>query len=93
MRRWPSRMLGLMATAEVRLDTGDAGELAELLAFVSDWLSSEDAGLLSASLGRFIGSEARGGYDVAELRADLARFVLLLGGVDGERLFGGPDSS
>jgi hypothetical protein len=38
-----------------------------------------------ASLGRFVGSE---GYDVSELRADLARFVFLLGGDDGQLRFG-----
>lgn len=75
--------------ADVRVDGADAAELAELLAFISDWLDTGgDAELLEASLARFVGSSA---YDLAELRADLARFVLLLGGVDGERLFGGPD--
>lgn len=34
VRRMGSQMLGVMVTAKVHLDTGDAGELAELLAFV-----------------------------------------------------------
>ena len=36
-------------------------------------------------MARCVGSE---GYDVSELRADLARFVFLLGGDDGQLLFG-----
>jgi hypothetical protein len=40
---------------------------------------------LRASLARFFGGE---GYDLSEVRADLARFVILLGGDDGQLLFG-----
>jgi len=36
-------------------------------------------------LPRFVASE---GYELAQLRADLARFVFLLGGDDGQLLFG-----
>jgi len=69
---------------QMRLDVGDAAELAELLRFVDDWLGSDSAPLLE----RFAGCR---GFGVAELRADLARFVFLLGGDDGGLLFGGAD--
>jgi hypothetical protein len=74
----------VMASSEVRLDGGEAAELAELLSFLGDWLLSDDE-VLAASLGRFVD---RRGYDTAALRADLARFTFLLAGDDGERLFG-----
>jgi hypothetical protein len=51
---------------EVKLDTADAAELAEMLQFLSQWLA-RDPGRLSASL---------------------AQFAFLLGGSDGEQLFG-----
>jgi hypothetical protein len=73
-----------MAGSEVRLDGGEAAELAELLSFLRDWLLSDDE-VLTASLGRFVDPQ---GYDSAALRADLARFTFLLVGQDGERLFG-----
>ena len=60
----------------------DAVELAEMLEFVHDLISSAPDTLADV-LGRFTG----GGYELDELRADLARFVFLLGG-DSERLFG-----
>jgi hypothetical protein len=41
---------------------------------------------LAGSLSRFVGHD---GYDVNELRSDLSRFAFLLGGNDGELLFGG----
>jgi hypothetical protein len=69
---------------EVRLDAADAAELAELLQFLSQWLAS-DRGRLGASLGQFVGHPA---YNVGELRQDLDRFTFLLGGDDGESLFG-----
>jgi hypothetical protein len=68
----------------VNLDTGDAVELAELLQFLHDWLAA-DPGRLGESLSGFVGSRA---YDVDQLRVDLNRFVFLLGGSDGEGLFG-----
>jgi hypothetical protein len=40
---------------------------------------------LGASLAEFVGHPA---YGLGELRNDLARFVFLLGGSDGEQLFG-----
>jgi hypothetical protein len=67
----------------VSLDGVDAAELAELLRFVGDWLGA-DLARMEASLHQFVGSH---GYDVAHLRRDLARFVFLLGGDDGESLF------
>ena len=69
---------------EVRLDAVDAAELAELLQFLSQWLA-RDRALLGASLGEFVGHPA---YNVGELRQDLDRFTFLLGGDDGESLFG-----
>jgi hypothetical protein len=71
---------------EVRLDVVDAAELAELLQFVSRWLA-RDPGRLGVSLAEFVGHPA---YGTAELRQDLNRFTFLLGGDDGEALFG-PD--
>lgn len=68
----------------VSLDLADATELAETLAFISQWLGGTDHAQLAASFGRFIGTP---GYDLAGLRTDLARFTFLLGGDDGEALF------
>ena len=67
------------------LDTGDAVELTEMLQLLSDWLTA-DPDPLDASLTRFVGHRA---YGAAQLRADLHRFVFLLGG-DGQALFGDP---
>ena len=66
-----------------QLDAGDAAELAELLAFIADWLH-QDQSRLEPSLLTFVGSV---GYGVDTLRADLARFCFLLGD-DGTQLFG-----
>lgn len=38
---------------------------------------------------QFVGVD---GYDLAQLRGDLARFVFLLGGDDGQALFTDPDA-
>jgi hypothetical protein len=65
------------------LVTADAIELTELLQFLDDWLAAEHD-QLSASLARFVGSQA---YSVQTLRDDLTRFTFLLGGNDGEHLF------
>jgi hypothetical protein len=73
---------------EVRLDAVDAAELAELLQFLSQWLTRDPA-RLGASLEEFVGHPA---YGTAQLRQDLNRFVFLLGGDDGESLFG-PDAA
>ena len=69
---------------EVRLDLADAAELAELLQFLAQWLT-RDSGRLGASLEQFVGHPA---YNIGELRQDLNRFTFLLGGDDGESLFG-----
>jgi hypothetical protein len=71
---------------ELRLDVVDAAELAELLQFISGWLA-RDPDRLGVSLEAFVGHPA---YNVGELRQDLNRFTFLLGGDDGEALFG-PD--
>jgi hypothetical protein len=69
---------------EVKLDAVDAAELAEILQFLSGWLARDPA-RLAASFEEFVGHPA---YGLSELRADLERFVFLLGGSDGEQLFG-----
>jgi hypothetical protein len=71
---------------EIRLDAVDAAELAELLQFLAGWLA-RDPGRLGTSLEAFVGHPA---YNTAQLRQDLNRFTFLLGGDDGESLFG-PD--
>lgn len=63
----------------------DVIELTEMLGFLRTWLSGEDTAELAASFRRFVRAD---GYDLAELRSDLARFVFLLGGDGGEDLFG-----
>lgn len=67
----------------VRIDAGDAAELVEMLAFLGDWLDGTDTAELAGSLRRF----TSGGYSLADLQTDLARFAFLLGD-DGDRLFG-----
>ena len=69
---------------EVKLDSADAAELAEMLRFLSQWLARDPA-RLGDSLAQFVGHPA---YGLAQLRGDLQRFVFLLGGSDGEALFG-----
>jgi hypothetical protein len=69
---------------DVRLDASDAAELAEMLQFLSSWLR-RDPGRLGASLEEFVGHPA---YGTGQLRGDLDRFTFLLGGSDGEPLFG-----
>ena len=70
----------------ISLDTADAFELAELLQFLAGWLTADPA-TLSPSLLAYVGHPA---YGPDALRADLNRFTFLLGGSDGENLFG-PD--
>jgi hypothetical protein len=60
------------------LDASDAAELAEMLQFLTQWLTADGAHL-AASLAKFLGSTA---YDTGQLRADLERFTFLLGGSD-----------
>ena len=69
---------------EVKLDVTDAAELAEILQFLSQWLA-RDPIRLATSLEEFVGNPA---YGIQDLDGDLERFVFLLGGGDGEPLFG-----
>jgi hypothetical protein len=66
------------------IDTADAVELAETLQLIAGWLTA-DPERLAASLLEYIGHPA---YGPDALRADLDRFAFLLGGSDGEDLFG-----
>ncbi|MDQ2895468.1 MAG: hypothetical protein M3Y09_07460 [Actinomycetota bacterium] len=68
---------------DLSLNPGDAAELAEMLQFLTGWLTA-DHDTLSASLTGFTGHP---GYDLAQLRHDLNRFTFLLGGSDGDDLF------
>jgi hypothetical protein len=70
---------------EITLDLSDAAELAEMLTFLADWLSSSQKPVLADSLTAFVGHPA---YDTDTLRADLHRFAFLLGETDGEELLG-----
>ena len=72
---------------QIALDLGDATELAETLTFITDWLSGNQEQTLAQSLAAFVGHPA---YGIDNLRADLHRFVFLLGVSDGEELFGKP---
>ena len=71
---------------EIKIDATDAAELAEMLHFLSQWLGCDPA-RLAASLEEFVGHPA---YGIDQLCQDLERFVFLLGGSDGEPLFGLP---
>jgi hypothetical protein len=70
----------------VTLNASDAAELAEMLQFLADWLK-RDPGRLGASLEDFVDHPA---YNTRQLSEDLYRFIFLLGGSDGESLFGSP---
>jgi hypothetical protein len=72
---------------DVNLELSDAVELAELLTFLTDWLSGSQRQTLADSLDTFVGHP---GCNVDNLAADLHRFVFLLGLSDGEQLFGEP---
>jgi hypothetical protein len=67
----------------MNLDVVDAAELAELLQFLTGWITSDPA-RLAPSLLAFVGHPA---YGLPQLRNDLDRFTFLLGGNDGEPLF------
>ncbi len=70
-------------SAGVALHPDEAVELGEMLEFLHDWVDyAPDA--LGESLTRFTGA----GYTLDELRADLARFVFLLGGPGDRLVFG-----
>jgi chloramphenicol 3-O phosphotransferase len=66
------------------IDTADAIELTETLQLIAGWLAADPA-TLTPSLLAYIGHPA---YGPGGLRADLERFTFLLGGSDGEHLFG-----
>ena len=70
---------------KISLELSDAVELAELLTFIADWLSGTQKQNLADSLTAFVGHTA---HNADELRADLHRFVFLLGLSDGQQLFG-----
>ena len=72
---------------QIRLDLGDAAELAEMLTFLTNWLSGSQKQILADSFTAFVGHPA---YNTDTLCADLRRFVFLLGASDGEELFGEP---
>jgi len=72
---------------QITLDLADAIELAETLTFITGWLSGSQEQALADSLTAYTGHPA---YDIKALRADLHRFVFLLGVSDGEELFGEP---
>ena len=69
----------------ITLDPVDAAELAEMLTFIDQWLTGPDHPQLTASLERFVGTD---GYNLTQLRTDLARFTFLLGHDHGEQFFG-----
>jgi hypothetical protein len=66
------------------LDPADVMELTQLLQFIAGWLSRDPA-RLAPSLLDYVGHPA---YGPEHLRQDLDRFTFLLGGSDGEELFG-----
>lgn len=72
--------------SDVTLAPDHAVELTELLEFLNAWLTS-DPDHLNASLLRYVGHPA---YDINRLKADLARYVFLLGGDDDGELFQPP---
>jgi hypothetical protein len=72
---------------QITLDLADAAELAEMLTFLGAWLSGSQEQTLADSLAAFAGHPA---CTTEALRADLHRFVFLLGVSDGEELFGEP---
>ncbi|MBF6303001.1 hypothetical protein IU459_36670 [Nocardia amamiensis] len=65
---------------EIRVGLEDAIELAEMLTFIDDWLAGAGPAV-GRSFSGFVGSD---GYSIEALRADLDRFVGVLGvGGDG----------
>jgi hypothetical protein len=72
---------------DITLDLADATELAETLAFLTQWLSGSHKQALTESFAAFAGHPA---YNTEALCTDLRRFIFLLGASDGEELFGEP---
>ena len=60
----------------ITLDPVDAAELAEVLTFLTQWLSGRQKHALADSFAAFVGHPA---YNTDTLRADLQRFIFLLG--------------
>ncbi len=60
---------------QMRLNAGDAAELAEMLTFLAEWLSSSHKQSLADSFTAFVGHP---GYDTGTLCADLHRFAFIL---------------
>ena len=73
----------------ITLDPVDAAELAELLTFLTQWLSGRQKHALAESFAAFVGHPA---YNTDTLCADLRRFAFLPGASDGKELFGEPTS-
>ncbi len=73
----------------ITLDPVDAAELAQVLTFLTHWLSGSQKHALAGSFAAFVGHPD---YNTDTLCADLRRFVFLLGASDGEELFGEPTS-
>ena len=71
----------------ITLDLSDAAELAETLTLLTQWLSGSQEHALAESFAAFTGHPA---YNTGTLRADLHRFIFLLGASDGEGLFDEP---
>lgn len=69
------------------LSADEAVELGELLEFLGGWLVG-DAELLRGSLASFVGCPA---YRLDDLRGDLTRFAVLLGGGQNAFTFAGLD--
>jgi len=72
----------------ITLALDDATELTELLQFVDTWLAN-DPEHLNPSLHRYVGVT---GYDTAQIRTTLARFIFLLGGDTEGELFQPPNT-
>lgn len=65
-------------------------ELGEMLEFLHDWLGGQEAALFDASLRQFVGTD---GFDLEDLRAEMAGFAAHLIGTDGDLLLNGePDN-
>jgi hypothetical protein len=71
---------------QITLDAADAAELAEMLTFLTQWLSGSQKQILAESFAAFVGHPA---YNTETLCTDLHRFAFLLGATDGEELFDG----
>ncbi len=71
----------------ITLDLVDAAELAEVLTFLTQWLSGSQKHALAESFAALVGHPA---YNTDTLRADLDRFIFHLGASDGGGLFGEP---